>query len=223
MGLLSRTFTPELVHLAIEETGAREERTKALPSHLVVYFTLAMWLFTNLGYGAVLRELVENFPLRKGELWRPARTGSIAKARARIGQAPLRWLFDRVAGARGTRATPGVFWREWRVMSMDGTCFDVPDSDANAAAYTRPANGARTAPYPQVRMVALAECGTRSLAGAVFDSFAVGERTLARRLLPHFTDSMLITADRGFPSFTLWRDAAASGAQLLWSRTRLSS
>lgn len=66
MGLLSRTFTPELVHLAIEETGVREERTKAQPSHLVVYFTLTMWLFTHLGYGAVLRELVENFPLRKG-------------------------------------------------------------------------------------------------------------------------------------------------------------
>ncbi|WP_406164016.1 transposase domain-containing protein [Streptomyces sp. NBC_00882] len=186
MGLLSRTFRPELVHLAIEETGVREERTKALPSHLVVYFTLTMWLFTHLGYGAVLRELVENFPLRKGELWRPARTGSITKARARIGQAPLRWLFNRVAGVRGTRATPGVFWRELRAMSMDGTCFDVSDSSANAAAYSRPSNGSRPAAYPQVRMVALGECGTRSLAGAVFDSLAVGERTLARRLLPYF-------------------------------------
>lgn len=216
MGLLSRTFTPELVHLAIEETGVREERTKAQPSHLVVYFTLTMWLFTHLGYGAVLRELVENFPLRKGELWRPARTGSIAKARARIGQAALRWLFDRVAGVRGTRATPGVFWRELRVMSMDGTCFDVPDSSANAATYSRPSNGSRPAAYPQVRMVALGECGTRSLAGAVFGSFAVGERTLGRRLLPYFAPGMLVTADRGFPSFTLWRDAQATGAELLW-------
>ena len=216
MGLLTRTFTPELVHLAIEETGTREERTKALPSHLVVYFTLVMWLFMNLGYGAVLRELVENFPRGRGELWRPARTGSITKARARIGQAPLRWLFDRVAGVRGSAATPGVFWRGWRQVSMDGTCFDVPDSKANAAAYTRPSNASRPAPYPQVRMVALAECGTRALIGAVFDSFAVGERTLAARLLPLLKPDMLLMADRGFPSFTLWRDARAMGAGLLW-------
>ncbi len=42
MGLLTRTFTPELVHQAVEEAGAWEERTKALPSTLMVYFTLAM-------------------------------------------------------------------------------------------------------------------------------------------------------------------------------------
>jgi hypothetical protein len=143
MGLLSRTFTPELVHLAIEETGTREERTKALPSHLVVYFTLTMWLFTHLGYGAVLRELVENFPRRRGELWRPVRTGSVAKARSRVGQVPLRWLFGQVAGVRGGAATPGVFWRGHRLVSMDGTCFDVADSKENAAAYTRPSNGPR--------------------------------------------------------------------------------
>jgi hypothetical protein len=105
-----------------------------------------MWLFTHLGYGAVLWELVENFPLRKGELWRLARTGSITKARARVGQAPLRWLFDRVAGVRGTPATPGVFWRALRVMSLDGTCPGPP-------------------------------------------------------LLPYFAPGMLVTADRGFPSF----------------------
>jgi hypothetical protein len=116
----------------------------------------------------------------------------------------------------GSAATPGVFWREHRLMSMDGTCFDIPDSTANAAAYTRPSNGSRPAPYPQVRMVALGECGTRSLAAAAFASFAVGERTVARRLLPCFAPGMLVMADRGFPSHALWRDAKATGAGLLW-------
>ncbi|MER6076504.1 hypothetical protein ABT187_49120 [Streptomyces sp. NPDC001817] len=60
-------------------------------------------------------------------------------------------------------------------------------------------------------MVALGECGTRSVAGAVFGSFAAGGRTLARRLLPHSAPGMLGTAGRGFPSFTLWRDAQATG------------
>ncbi|MFE9645088.1 transposase domain-containing protein [Streptomyces sp. NPDC006365] len=102
MRLLTRTFTPELVHEAVEETGAWEERTKALPSTLMVYFTLVMWLFTGQGYGGVLRELLENIPRRPGEKWtRPARTGSVTKARARLGAAPLRLLF-------GSRTSPSV-------------------------------------------------------------------------------------------------------------------
>lgn len=86
---------------------------------------------------------------------------------------------------------------------MDGTLFDVPDSQANAAAYSRSSNGGRMAPYPRVRLVALAECGTRALLGAVFGSFATGERTLAARLL-HHPHAGVLPADRGFPSFTLW-------------------
>jgi hypothetical protein len=99
MGLLTRTFTPELVDFVVDEAGAREERTKSLPSSLMVNFVLTMWLFTGHGYGLVLRELVENWPRRAREAWVPTRTGSLTKARARLGPAPLRLLFDRVAGA----------------------------------------------------------------------------------------------------------------------------
>jgi hypothetical protein len=94
--------------------------------------------------------------------------------------------------------------------------FRVADSKENAAAYTRPSNGSRPAPYPQVRMVAIGACGTRALTGAGLDSFAVGERTLAARLLPYLKPDMVVMADRGFPSYTLWRDAQATGAGLLW-------
>jgi hypothetical protein len=216
LGLLTRTFTPELVDFVVDEAGAREERTRGLPASLMVYFTLAMWLFTGLGYGLVLREMVENMPRRAGETWRPAWTGSLTSARRRLGPGPLRLLFDRVAGATGTPATPGAFWRGLRLASMDGSLFDVPDSEANAAAYTRSSNGSRPAPYPQVRLLALVECGTKALIGAVFDSFAVGERTLAKRLLPHLREGMLLMADRGFPAYDLCAAVADTGAQLLW-------
>jgi hypothetical protein len=99
---------------------------------------------------------------------------------------------------------------------MDGTLLDVPDSAANAAAYTRASNGNRPGPYPQVRLLALVECGTKAMIGAVFDSFAVGERTLARRLLVHLREGILLMADRGFPAYELWQAASATGAHLLW-------
>lgn len=217
IGALTWLFTPELVDFAIEEAGARERAVKSLPARLVVYFTLTMWLFTSVGYGGVLRELVEHWPLRRGESWRPASSGSLTKARARLGAGVLRVLFDRVSGAQGSEATPGVFWRSLRLTSLDGTVFNVPDSTANAAAYERPATaGQRTMPYPQVRLPALVECGTLAVIGAVFDSLAVGERTLATRLLPLVERGTLLLADRGFPSFGLFTAAAARGAELLW-------
>ena len=92
-----------------------------------------MWLFSGQGYALVLREMVENIPRRAGESWRAANVGSLAVARRRLGQAPLRLLFDKVAGVCGTAATPGTFWRGLRLLSMDGTLLDVPDSDVTPA------------------------------------------------------------------------------------------
>ncbi|HBF80270.1 MAG TPA: hypothetical protein DD420_10200 [Streptomyces sp.] len=83
IGALTRSFTPELVDFVVEEAGARERAVKPLPARLVVYFTLAMWLFTSVGCGGVLRELVEHWPLGRGESWRPASTGSLTKAKAK--------------------------------------------------------------------------------------------------------------------------------------------
>jgi hypothetical protein len=89
---------------------------------------------------------------------------------------------------------------------------DLPSGRHNEAAFDVPVGGSR----PQARLVALAECGTLALAGAAFDSIAVGERTLFERLLDRLTPGMLLLADRGFPSYDLYTAAARTGAELLW-------
>ncbi|MFC5204308.1 transposase domain-containing protein [Streptomyces kaempferi] len=149
MGLLSRTFPPELVDFVVDEAGAREERTRSLPSRLTVYFVLAMWLFTGYEYGLVLPELVEHWPRRARETWRPARTGSLTEARQRVGPGPLRLLFDRVSGASGTAATPGAFWRGLRLVSMDGSLFDVPAARRTPPPTPVPPTATGPAPSPR--------------------------------------------------------------------------
>jgi hypothetical protein len=105
-----------------------------------------------------------------------------------------------------------VFFAGLRVACLDGTVFDAKPSPENLAAFGVPGGGV----LAQVRLLAFAECGTMALLGAVFDSIAVDERTLVTRLLDRFAPGMLVLADRGFPSFELWRDAAGSGADLAW-------
>ncbi|MGZ4613181.1 MAG: IS4 family transposase, partial [Kineosporiaceae bacterium] len=62
----------------------------------------------------------------------------------------------------------------------------------------------------------LAECGTHAFLAAEIGSYETGEKTLAQRLYPRLRDDELLTADRGFYSWTAWDSAQATGAVLVW-------
>jgi len=146
---------------------------------------------------------------------------ALSNARARLGAEPLRPLFENVAGFIAPPAAAGAWWRGLRLVSLDGTTLDAQDEEANWQRFggpsTKTADGKRLrGAFPQVRLLALAECGTRALAAAVWGSYSTGEKTLARQLLGRLSDGMLCLADRNFACWELWHDAAATGAELLW-------
>lgn len=66
----------------------------------------------------------------------------------------------------------------------------------------------------KVRLLQLIECGTHAVIDAAFG--AVSEQVLARRILGSLGAGMLLLGDRNFPSYQLWRQAAATGAHLRW-------
>jgi hypothetical protein len=113
--------------------------------------------------------------------------------------------------------TPGAFYRNWRLVSIDGTCIDVPDTPANAGVFGRAGTGGgEGSAFPQLRVVALGECGTHAVIAAAMDSYDVGEVTLAKQMIDALTSQMLCLADRGFTAHPLFSAAAATGAALLW-------
>ena len=126
-------------------------------------------------------------------------------------------LFERVAAPIGTEATPGVWLAGRRLVAIDGTCLDVADSAVNAVHFGRPgvAKGEQAA-FPQARVVALAECGTHAIFAAQVGAYAQSEAALTEPLLDRLAPGMLLTADRGFFSYALWRKASGTGADLLW-------
>jgi hypothetical protein len=218
IGVLTKTFPPGLVDAVVDQAQARELRKRSLPARLTVYFTLAMWLWREHGYEEVLRQLIDGLgwsgavPDETDVAW----SGSITKARARLGVEPLRLLFTQVAGPVATEQMPGCFWRGLRLTAIDGSALDVPDSPANRAAFDGPGNDDQRGAFPQVRLMVHAECGTKAVLNACFDGYRIAEQTLAGRLLASFGPGMLVLADRNFLSWKLWRDAAATGAQLVW-------
>jgi hypothetical protein len=150
--------------------------------------------------------------------WRVPTTAAIGRARLRLGPEPLRALFTRVCRPVAVARTQGAWYRRWRLVAVDGTVFDVPDTAANAQFFGRPgtSRGQGRSAYPQVRVAALAECGTHAVFAAEVGPLKVHESVLAQRLFPVLTKGMLVLADRGFCGLDLWRAAKAGGADLLW-------
>ncbi len=143
---------------------------------------------------------------------------AIFRARARLGVKPLAQLFARACVPLATADTPGAFYRGRRLVSIDGTCLDMADTPVNDAEFGRPGSGRGegVGAFPQVRLVALAECGTHAITAVAMGPYATGEATLARSLLGALGPGMLCLADRGFTAHPLLSAAAATGAELLW-------
>ena len=220
LGVLTRTFPPGLVDAVVRETGREQQRSRLLPSRLVAYYVLAMALFSSAGYEEVMRNLVEGLSWESGwrQRWTVPSQPAISQARARLGPEPLAELFARACVPLATPATLGAFWRDWRLVSMDGTTLDVADTAENVAAFGRPGSGRGegVAAFPQLRVVGLAECGTHAMFAAAMGGCPTGETTLARELIGAMGPGMLVLADRGFYGFKLWQAAQATGADLLW-------
>jgi hypothetical protein len=222
VGVLGQAFPRELVDEVIDAAGAREQRRRVLPAWLTLYFTLALALFMDRGAARVMRKLAGVLAwAERGVTVTVPSEEALSNARSRLGPGPLRLLFEKVAGPVAAPGAPGAFWRGLRLVSLDGTTLDAQDEEANWQRFggpaTKTAAGKRLrGAFPQVRLLALAECGTRALIAAVHGAFSTGEKTLARDLIGQLGEGMVCLADRNFACWELWRDAAATGAALLW-------
>jgi hypothetical protein len=229
LGALTHTFPPELVDQVIEQTGRAEQRRRLLPARVVVYFVLALALYSHAAYEEVLRCLVEGLgwaqPARRGRRswpwWHVPGASALAEARTRLGPEPLKVLFARAARPLATKATRGAWYRHWRLLVLDGTCLDVPDSPANQQAFGRPASsrGQQRSAFPQVRVVGLVEAGTHAIVDAVQGPYSSGEQTLAGELARDdgpLGPGVLVLADRLFVGWELWQRMTGTGAELVW-------
>ena len=220
LGVLTTQVPLDLVAQVLFETDRCSERERDLPAQVMVYDVIALALYADVSTREVLRCLTE------GARWlgdptattMPSKSG-ISQARTRLGAAPLEALYRAVVAPVATAGTPGAWYRGWRVMSLDGTTLDVGDTTANARAFGRPASARgvnATGAFPQLRIVGLLENGTHAICAAQLGAYRTGEVTLAADVVPHLTGAMLCLADRGLLGFDLWRQAAATGAALLW-------
>jgi hypothetical protein len=219
IGVLARTLPRDLVDEVLAETGKKEKRTQLLPAHVVVYFVMALAIFHD-GYEEIVRKLVNGLQFlgNWSQSWSVPTTSAISQARTRLGEQPMKVLYERVAAPLAEAGAPGAWLRGWRLMAIDAVQIDIPDSPANLKEFGKYEGGTRR-PFPQIHAVGLGECGTHAVVAAELGTIYDGERKLALALLGLVEPDMLILADRGYYAFDLWQQFMVTGAALLWRVT----
>lgn len=217
--LLAKVFPVAKVRQVLSDTGRMGARERDLPAPMMMYYVMALGLYMQQNYEAVLHCVFEtyNWTTRSAERVRLASRSAISRARDRLGDLPVRELYQQMVGPMATRNTIGAWYRHLRVVTLDGSTLDVADTQPNDQEFGRPgvSRGARSA-FPKLRFCTLVENGTHCLFGAVPGPYATGETTLARDVVKQLQTGMLCLADRNFYSFGLWVRAASRGADLLW-------
>ncbi len=218
LGVMSKSFPAEAIEGVLARTGRASLRQRDLPAHVVVYYVIALALYMQSSYREVLRCLLEGLQWLRdpSARLRVAGKSGISQARTRLGWEPLRQLHDELVQPIAVRGTRGAWYREWRLVSLDGSTLEVADEKVNDEAFGRPGASRGSSAYPQIRFVSLVENGTHVLFGSQMDSYRTGEITLAKAVLPRLGKGMLCLADRNFFGFALWQQARATGADLLW-------
>lgn len=214
--VVTTAIPPATLSAVIRELNVGEQRCRKLPAALVLLLPVAMHLFPRESLPRVLLRAVQGLRL----LWptpalEPATASAICQARTKLGVRAVAALYHRCAHLLTTAQTPGAFRFGLRLMALDGTLENVPDTPANRRYFGGPSNQHGLASYPQARGVYLAECGSHAIIDAGFWPYHVGERTGAWRLLRSVQPGMLLLWDQGFHSAALVAAVVARGAHLL--------
>lgn len=218
LGVLTSKVPLDQVKNILVSTGKASLRQRDLPAHVVVYYVMALALYMQSSYREVLRCLLEGLQWLLGPTARIRVAGrsGVSQARDRVGAEPLMRLHDTLVAPIAVAATRGAWYRGWRLVSIDGSTFDIADTAANVATFGRPAASRGSSAFPQIRFVSLVENGTHVLFGSRAGGCSTGEITLAETVLRSLQPGMLCLADRNFFGFELWQQARVTGADLVW-------
>ncbi|RJS90878.1 IS4 family transposase, partial [Salinisphaera sp. Q1T1-3] len=217
IGLLSRLVSPALVDEALRLHGRQSQRRRDLPAHAVAYYVMAMSLYRHVNMQEVLRIVTEGMDfLGDQAIRRNVGKSGISAARTRLGSDVMATLAAQCLQPQAQPTQTHAFFRNWRLVSLDGSTMEVADQPANRQAFGAPGTQQGRTGYPQLRFTALLEFGTQCLFGVTLGGYADSEHSLARQSLSALRPGMLCVADRGFSGFPMWQAACETGADLLW-------
>lgn len=208
---LSKVIPPEVIEQVLSDTGRDQQKACRLSHRVMLWLVVAMGVLTHLPIRQVFKYARR---MRPGE--RTPSRSNLCEGRQRLGVEPVQRLAQRVIRPLATPQTPGAFYRDFRLVGVDGTIEDAPDTPANEERFGRSSGGRGDGAFPQVRKVSLVELGTHVEFAIAIGGWHDAEQTLAETLFDKIPPDSLLLADRGFFSFETWKKLAGRGLKLLF-------
>src|SRR5258708_14710800 len=190
--IIAQIYPQRIICEQLSLHDAWEERERALNMVVVIHLLLAAALWTRLALPRVLERLAR--PLHVLGLCPSAmqvKASAVRYRRQQLGVAPLQGLLARCCRPMCTPESIGAYRFGKRLMALDGTMQDVADTPANAAAFAGPSNQYGPGPFPQIRLLALSECGSHAIFHAIISYHTQGQRCLPEAVLPSLASHML--------------------------------
>jgi hypothetical protein len=154
MEALSRAIPPDAIRAVLQQTAVGQTRERKLSLPVVVWLVIGLHLYTTLPISAVLAKLARGLRfLWSDPLIALPQDSALTYRRYQVGARPLALLFRHVCHPIATPRTQGAFLCGWRLMALDGTREDVPDTPANAAVFGRHTSDRGASAFPQVQAV----------------------------------------------------------------------
>jgi hypothetical protein len=218
---LTKHLDPAWIEEALASTGTATLRRRRLPAEQTVWLLLGMALMRDLPITMVAQKLDVVLPASDGST--TVASSALTQARARLGAAPMEWLFLRTAEEWAHRSADADRWRGLALYGVDGTTLRVADSVENRDHFGgqdsgRHAGGRdeRQSGYPLVRLVVAMALRSHVLAAAVFGPYATDERTYAASLWDSIPDRSLVLIDRAYLQANVLVPLTTRGTQRHW-------
>jgi hypothetical protein len=200
--MLETVYAPELLRDCAQQSPKRQQkrrRVRHFTALSVLWFVLAMVLWSRTAQGRVWDKLThwlqDRDPARPQE---PAGASALSYQRELLGVEPVKQLFEQGTHVLCTPETEGAWYRGHRLMALDGSLFNLPDTQANEHAFGRSSNQYGKGAYPQARAVFLTECGSHATVGLHIGRYDEAELHGAYALLPQLSRGMLLMHDANF-------------------------
>src|SRR5438876_416409 len=171
--MLGEVYPKEVIERCVQQSepwSTKARRVRLSTALTLVFFVIAMALWSRRNQCQVWQSLVGKLSdLHPSEPKSTMSDAGLSGRRTALGSQCVQALMrERCQLIAQPESMPSAFFGRYRLMAIDGTLFNTPDTKANALAFGRSSNQYGPGAYPQVRCVLLAECGPHGVVGQVY-------------------------------------------------------
>jgi transposase IS4-like protein len=225
LGELERHLGDGVIEAAVDTAIAERrlnprQRRRIMSYPLVIRLMIAMTLMPDASYCEALARLaglVADVPFTLE--WHVPTEKVITEWRLSVPAGVMEGIFWRAAGPlAGDDEPSAVLLAGMMVCAADGMLVNLADTLANRAMFGSTGTADDSAPFPQLRVVALTARAGRAVLGAILGGSAAGEQTLLNRLVrrrPDLVTGRVICFDRNFPGYDLITAILEAGGHVI--------